>query len=170
MSAKAGQGLLDPDRLFPVEPAVRGLARELYGTVRDLPIVSPHGHTDPRWYAEDEPFPDPAQLFVVPDHYVFRMLCSQGVPLNDLGVPRVDGGPTETDGAQDLAALRRELPPVPRHPDAALARPHLRDRVRPRRAGCRPTTADRHLRPHRRLPRAGPSSARGRCSSASTSR
>ena len=66
--------------------------------MRDLPIISPHGHTDPRWYAEDAPFPDPAQLFVVPDHYVFRMLCSQGVPLTDLGVPRADGGPTETDG------------------------------------------------------------------------
>ena len=98
MSTRTGQGLLDPDRLFPVEPSVRGLARELYGTVRDLPIISPHGHTDPRWYAEDAPFPDPAQLFVVPDHYVFRMLCSQGVPLADLGVPRADGGPTETDG------------------------------------------------------------------------
>jgi glucuronate isomerase len=90
--------LLDPDRLFPTEPAARGLARELYAEVRDLPILSPHGHTDPRWYAEDAAFPDPAQLFVTPDHYVFRMLHSQGVPLTDLGVPRVDGGPTETDG------------------------------------------------------------------------
>ena len=89
--------LLDPDRLFPVEPRARALARTLHAEVRDLPIVSPHGHTDPRWYAEDAPFADPAQLFVVPDHYVFRMLCSQGVPLADLGVPRVDGGPTETD-------------------------------------------------------------------------
>ena len=79
-------------------PTVRGLARALYAEVRDLPIISPHGHTDPRWYAEDAPFPDPAQLFVVPDHYVFRMLCSQGVPLADLGVPRADGGRTETDG------------------------------------------------------------------------
>lgn len=90
--------LLDEDRLFPIESTARGLARELYGQVRHLPIVSPHGHTDPRWYAENEPFPDPAQLFVTPDHYVFRMLCSQGIPLTALGVPRVDGGPTETDG------------------------------------------------------------------------
>jgi glucuronate isomerase len=90
--------LLDPDRLFPPDPATRGLARALHAEVRDLPIISPHGHTDPRWYAEDAPFPDPAQLFVVPDHYVFRMLCSQGVPLAELGVPRVDGGPVETDG------------------------------------------------------------------------
>lgn len=90
--------MLHEDRLFPIEPTARGLARTLYEGVRDLPIVSPHGHTDPRWYAENEPFPDPAQLFVTPDHYVFRMLCSQGIPLTALGVPRVDGGPTETDG------------------------------------------------------------------------
>ena len=91
-------GLLDEDRLFPTDPRSRDLARALYEGVRDLPILSPHGHTDPRWFAEDQPFPDPAQLFVTPDHYVFRMLCSQGVALSDLGVPRVDGGPTETDG------------------------------------------------------------------------
>ncbi len=90
--------LLDPDRLFPSDPASRDLARALYADVRDLPIVSPHGHTDPRWFAEDAAFPDPAQLFVTPDHYVFRMLASQGVPLADLGVPRVDGGPVEGDG------------------------------------------------------------------------
>jgi glucuronate isomerase len=60
--------------------------------------VSPHGHTDPRWYALNEAFPDPAQLFVVPDHYVFRMLYSQGVRLEDLGIRRRDGGPVETDG------------------------------------------------------------------------
>lgn len=90
--------LLDEDRLFPLEGRARDLARDLYAGIRDLPIISPHGHTDPRWYAEDAAFPDPAQLFVTPDHYVFRMLCSQGVSLTDLGVPRADGGPTETDG------------------------------------------------------------------------
>ena len=89
--------LLDENRLFPAEPSLRDLARALYDTVRDLPIVSPHGHTDPRWFAEDAAFPDPAQLFVTPDHYVFRMIASQGVPLTDLGVPRADGGATETD-------------------------------------------------------------------------
>ena len=89
--------LLDEDRLFPVEPRTRGLARDIYRTIRDLPIVSPHGHTDPAWFALNEPFPDPAELFVVPDHYVFRMLCSQGIPLTDLGVPRVDGGASERD-------------------------------------------------------------------------
>ncbi|SCY00229.1 glucuronate isomerase [Paracoccus tibetensis] len=90
--------LLDEDRLFPLEGRARDLARALYNEVRDLPILSPHGHTDPRWFAEDQPFPDPAQLFVTPDHYVFRMLCSQGIALADLGVPRVDGGPVEADG------------------------------------------------------------------------
>ncbi|CAM5540300.1 Uronate isomerase [Mycolicibacterium aubagnense] len=90
--------LVDPDLLFPAEPSVRGIARELYGLVKSLPIVSPHGHTDPRWYALNEPFPDPAQLLIVPDHYVFRMLFSQGVRLEDLGVPTLDGAPVETDG------------------------------------------------------------------------
>ncbi|WP_138467217.1 glucuronate isomerase [Poseidonocella sp. HB161398] len=89
--------LTDPDRLFPAEPGLRGLARRLFESVADMPIVSPHGHCDPRWFAENERFPNPAELFVIPDHYVFRMLVSQGIPLTDLGVPRVDGGQTETD-------------------------------------------------------------------------
>ena len=90
--------LLDGDRLFPTDARTRDIARALYGSVAALPIISPHGHTDPRWYAENEPFPDPAALFVTPDHYIFRMLCSQGIALESLGVPRVDGGWTETDG------------------------------------------------------------------------
>ncbi|MCB2099630.1 MAG: glucuronate isomerase [Rhodobacterales bacterium] len=89
---------LDPDRLFPVEPRTRDLARGLYESVKALPILSPHGHTDPRWFAENTPFEDPARLFVTPDHYVFRMLHSQGVALESLGVPRADGGPVESDG------------------------------------------------------------------------
>lgn len=88
---------LHPDRLFPLEAHSRELARAFYDTVKDLPIVSPHGHTDPRWFAENELFPDPAHLFVTPDHYVFRMLHSQGISLESLGVPRVDGGDVETD-------------------------------------------------------------------------
>lgn len=89
--------LLDSDRLFPLENRARDLARNLYAHVAQLPIVSPHGHTDPRWFAENEAFPDPANLFVTPDHYVFRMLHSQGIPMEDLGVPRIDGGPVERD-------------------------------------------------------------------------
>ena len=88
---------LHPDRLFSSDPLQRAIARRLYASVKDLPIISPHGHTDPRWYADDMPFPDPARLFIVPDHYVFRMLYSQGVALEDLGVPREDGGTTEQD-------------------------------------------------------------------------
>jgi len=88
---------LHDDRLFPAEPGTRAIARRLYALVKDLPIVSPHGHTDPRWFAEDEPFADPASLLVIPDHYVFRMLYSQGVALEDLGIPRRDGGPVEQD-------------------------------------------------------------------------
>jgi len=88
---------LHPDRLFPAEPGTRAIARRLYERVAGLPIVSPHGHTDPRWYAQDAAFPDPAALFVTPDHYIFRMLRSQGVALESLGVPRADGGPVETD-------------------------------------------------------------------------
>jgi glucuronate isomerase len=89
---------LDPDRLFDAEPKARAIARALYAGVKDLPLVSPHGHTEPRWYAENEKFPDPAQLLIVPDHYVFRMLYSQGIRLEDLGVPTTDGSPVETDG------------------------------------------------------------------------
>jgi len=90
--------LTHPDRLFPAEDRMRSVARALYESVKGLPIVSPHGHTDPRWYALDEHFPDPAQLLIVPDHYIFRMLFSQGVRLEDLGVPTLDGSPVETDG------------------------------------------------------------------------
>ncbi|MEX0502665.1 glucuronate isomerase [Alphaproteobacteria bacterium LSUCC0719] len=89
--------LTDPDRLFPVEPRLRGMARAFYDSVKDLPIISPHGHCEPRWFAENKRFPNPAELLVVPDHYLFRMLASQGVPLTDLGIPRADGGATEQD-------------------------------------------------------------------------
>ena len=88
---------LSPDRLFPAERGSRDLARRLYATVKDLPIVSPHGHTDPQWYADDTPFPNPSALFITPDHYVFRMLYSQGVALESLGIPRRDGAPVERD-------------------------------------------------------------------------
>lgn len=49
--------LLDEDRLFATDPEVRALARDLYEGVKDLPIISPHGHTDPRWFAENAAFP-----------------------------------------------------------------------------------------------------------------
>jgi glucuronate isomerase len=70
----------------------RGIAVKLYESVKGLPIISPHGHTDPRWFAENKPFPNPTALFIQPDHYIFRMLYSQGVTLESLGIPQVDGG------------------------------------------------------------------------------
>jgi glucuronate isomerase len=88
----------DPDLLFPAEPRQREVARELFQHVRDLPLISPHGHVDPWLIADDRAFPDPAQLLIGPDHYINRMLFSQGVPLERLGVARRDGGPVETDG------------------------------------------------------------------------
>jgi glucuronate isomerase len=89
---------LHPDRLFPSDRAQRDIARELYASVSALPIISPHGHTDPSWFAFNEPFPDAAQLLVVPDHYAFRMLVSQGARLEDLGIRPNDGGAYERDG------------------------------------------------------------------------
>jgi glucuronate isomerase len=79
---------LHPDRLLPPEPGVRAIARRLYEVVRDLPILSPHGHVDPRLLLDNEPFADPASLLVTPDHYVTRLLHASGVPLDALGVGR----------------------------------------------------------------------------------
>jgi len=82
--------LLHPDRLFPADAATRMIARRLYEQVRALPIVSPHGHTQASWFAENKPFPDPAKLFVQPDHYIFRMLYSQGVSLGELEIGQAE--------------------------------------------------------------------------------
>jgi glucuronate isomerase len=78
--------MLHPDRLFPSDPTSRAIARRLYCAIKDFPIVSPHGHTEARWFAADAAFPDPTTLFIKPDHYVFRMLYSQGIPLEKLGI------------------------------------------------------------------------------------
>ena len=78
--------LLHEDRLFPSESNARNVARSLYSQVRHLPIISPHGHTQAAWFAENRPFPDPATLFVQPDHYIFRMLYSQGVSMDELEI------------------------------------------------------------------------------------
>lgn len=78
--------LLDDNWLFPPDANIRPIARRLFAAVRDLPLVSPHGHTNPQWFAEDQPFPDPVRLFIVPDHYVFRMLYSHGVAFEDLEI------------------------------------------------------------------------------------
>jgi glucuronate isomerase len=89
---------LHPDRLFPGAEPARSIARELYPEVRDLPIVSPHGHTDPSWFAQNARFSTPTALFLTPDHYVLRMLKSRGISYDALGIPRKDGQPVETDG------------------------------------------------------------------------
>jgi len=87
---------LHPDRLFPADPATRAIARRLYDLVRNLPILSPHGHTDPRWFATDAPFSNATELLLAPDHYLYRMLYSQGISLSDLGVPSREG-PSKAD-------------------------------------------------------------------------
>jgi len=86
-----------PDRLLPSDPAVRPVARRLYAAVRDLPIVSPHGHVDPRVLLDDEPFADPTSLLIQPDHYVTRLLHAGGVSLSALGVGE---GPMPEDRAR----------------------------------------------------------------------
>jgi len=101
---------LNPDRLFSADPVQRALARALYATVKDLPIVSPHGHTDPQWYADNEPFDNASALFITPDHYVFRMLYSQGVALEDLGIPRRDGGAVEQDARKIWRSFAARYP------------------------------------------------------------
>lgn len=88
---------LNPDRLFSSDPTQRAIARRLYTQIADLPIISPHGHTDPSWFAENAPFGNATELLIKPDHYVFRMLYSQGISLESLGIPTVDGSPVETD-------------------------------------------------------------------------
>ena len=82
--------LIHEDRLFPAEHGTRAIAKSLYEQVRALPIVSPHGHTQAAWFAKNEPFPNPAKLFVQPDHYVYRMLYSQGVSMDDLEIGQAE--------------------------------------------------------------------------------
>jgi len=83
--------LLHENRLFPADPSACDIAKKIYKSVRGLPIVSPHGHTQAAWFAQNQPFPNPAKLFVQPDHYIYRMLYSQGLSLEDLeiGAPEI---------------------------------------------------------------------------------
>ncbi len=84
---------LHPDRLFPADPTTRDIARALYAQIADQPIVSPHGHVDPVWFADNAAWTDATSLLLAPDHYLFRMLYSQGVALDDLAIPRLSGTP-----------------------------------------------------------------------------
>ena len=101
---------LHPDRLFPADPATRDIARALYAGIADLPIVSPHGHTDPAWFATDEKWTNATALLLQPDHYVFRMLYSQGVDLDALAIPTRAGVPaTDPRAAWRLFARHYHL-------------------------------------------------------------
>lgn len=87
---------MEENRYF--DPILRAEARQLYDTVADLPLICPHGHVDPRLFAEENyRFASPVDLLIIPDHYVFRMLYSQGIYLRDLGVPTQDGSTVEQD-------------------------------------------------------------------------
>jgi glucuronate isomerase len=86
-----------PDRIFSSDPTQRSIAGALYERIRDLPIVSPHGHTDPAWFAANERFADPARLLVMPDHYLLRMLYSKGIAFEDLGIAGAGGPPAEAN-------------------------------------------------------------------------
>jgi glucuronate isomerase len=88
---------LHADRFFDSDPAIRTVARALYEETRELPLICPHGHVDPALLADNPPFPEPASLIIIPDHYIFRMLYSRGVPLERLGLPARDGTPVEQD-------------------------------------------------------------------------
>ncbi len=90
--------MLSPDRYFDPDPAQKSIAGKLYDSVADLPLICPHGHVDPRLFADpNATFGSPAELLIIPDHYVFRMLYSQGISLESLGIPRLDGSKVETD-------------------------------------------------------------------------
>ncbi|MDR0285499.1 MAG: glucuronate isomerase, partial [Propionibacteriaceae bacterium] len=95
--------LPDPDRLFPTEPTTRQIARRLYESIKDLPILSPHGHVPAAWIADNLPFTDPVSLLLSPDHYITRLLHADGVSLASLGVPPATTPLTE---AQARAAWR----------------------------------------------------------------
>jgi glucuronate isomerase len=97
MHSSAPALVLHEDRLFSSDPTQRAIARRLYSEVAGLPIVSPHGHTDPAWFAGNAHFANATELLLVPDHYVFRMLYSQGISLEQLGIPRRDGSRAKVD-------------------------------------------------------------------------
>src|SRR5437762_11876583 len=88
---------LHPDRALPLDERQRAVAREIYQHTAALPLICMHGHVEAELFATNRPFADPANLLVIPDHYVTRMLVCQGVSLTALGIPRTDGAPVETD-------------------------------------------------------------------------
>ena len=106
----AGTLELHPDRLFPADPGTRSIARDLYAAIADSPIVSPHGHTDPAWFATNDKWSDATTLLLSPDHYLYRMLYSQGVDLDALAIPSRAGVPaTDPRAAWRLFASHYHL-------------------------------------------------------------
>lgn len=89
--------ILSSDRYFDSNEKIREIARHLYAKVKDLPIIAPHGHVDPKIFSQNLPFPDPTELIITPDHYIYRMLYSQGISLESLGIPTIDNHPVEKD-------------------------------------------------------------------------
>lgn len=102
MSSSAAALKPHPDRLLPPDPGVRAIARQLYEAVRDLPILSPHGHVTADLLHRNETFADPASLLITPDHYVTRLLHANGVSLDRLGVGR---GPLSETDSRDVWRL-----------------------------------------------------------------
>ncbi len=101
---------LHPDRYFTPDPTQRRIARELYEPVADLPLVCPHGHVDPRLFADDDAtFGTPTDLLIIPDHYVFRLLYSQGFSLESLGIPRTDACPEHSRGGSPVEQDHRKI-------------------------------------------------------------
>ena len=155
--------MLHEHRLFPAEGTARAVAARLYEAVKGLPIISPHGHTDPQWFAENKPFPNPTALFLQPDHYIFRMLYSQGVSLESLGVPQ-GGAKGDTTATVDPREAWRIFAknyylfrgtPTRLWIDYAFSTLFgLTERLRPENADAYYDTIDRALRTPEFLPRA----------------
>jgi glucuronate isomerase len=92
---------LPENRYFDPNPTQQAVAQELYDSVADLPLICPHGHVNPQLFAEEgASFGTPTDLLIIPDHYVFRMLYSQGIPMEEVGVPCQNGGAVEGNHRQ----------------------------------------------------------------------
>ncbi|MEW7009647.1 glucuronate isomerase [Lentilitoribacter sp. EG35] len=89
--------MLSEDRLFPIDNEQRIIAREIFSQIEKLPLICPHGHTEPSWFSENDLFPDPTKLLIIPDHYILRMLVSQGLSYSDLGIEPKDDSFYTTD-------------------------------------------------------------------------
>ncbi|MEA9983852.1 MULTISPECIES: glucuronate isomerase [Subtercola] len=127
---------LHPDRMLTADPSTRAVARRLYATVADAPIVSPHGHVDPALFVTNRPFANPAELFITPDHYVTRLLHSLGVGLDALGLDPSDPAADRRAGARTGPAVPA-LAPGPTAAQDARSRAAWRElaRVYPKLAG-----------------------------------